>query len=104
MSKIEVKGAELKSKIRGGNICQDHSTFEVFVETLDKCFKNVCELDIVFNYSKIHTILDEMIFGGQVLETSSTELVKAVEEISRLESASNSITLVPKSVSGWRNR
>ncbi|KAK7814424.1 ap-3 complex subunit sigma [Quercus suber] len=77
---------------------------QVFVETLDKCFKNVCELDIVFNYSKIHTILDEMIFGGQVLETSSTELVKAVEEISRLESASNSITLVPKSVSGWRNR
>ncbi|KAK9990408.1 hypothetical protein SO802_025393 [Lithocarpus litseifolius] len=77
---------------------------QVFVETLDKCFKNVCELDIVFNYSKIHTILDEMIFGGQVLETSSTELVKAVEEISRLESASNSITLVPKSVSGWWNR
>uniref|UniRef100_A0A2N9EC88 AP complex subunit sigma n=1 Tax=Fagus sylvatica TaxID=28930 RepID=A0A2N9EC88_FAGSY len=75
---------------------------QVFVETLDKCFKNVCELDIVFNYSKIHTILDEMIFGGQVLETSSTELMKAVEEISKLESASNTISLVPKSVSGWR--
>ena len=29
------------------------------------------------------TILDEMIFGGQVMETSSTELVKAVEEILR---------------------
>lgn len=25
----------------------------VFVETLDKCFKNVCELDLVFNYSKV---------------------------------------------------
>ncbi|KAJ9703455.1 hypothetical protein PVL29_004996 [Vitis rotundifolia] len=25
---------------------------QVLVETLDKCFKNVCELDIVFNYSK----------------------------------------------------
>ena len=34
-------------------------------------------------FYQIHTILDEMIFGGQVLETSSTELVKAVEEISR---------------------
>ncbi|KAB1214576.1 AP-3 complex subunit sigma [Morella rubra] len=93
---------------------------QVFVETLDKCFKNVCELDLVFNYSKvfndefslnpiltgekIHTILDEIIFGGQVLETSSTEVMKAVEEISRLETASNSITLVPKAVSGWRNR
>ncbi|WVZ26674.1 hypothetical protein V8G54_005218 [Vigna mungo] len=56
---------------------------QVFVETLDKCFRNVCELDIVFNYSKLHTILDEIILGGQVLETSSTEVMKAIEEIAR---------------------
>ncbi|CAJ1942563.1 unnamed protein product [Sphenostylis stenocarpa] len=56
---------------------------QVFVETLDKCFRNVCELDIVFNYSKMHTILDEIILGGQVLETSSTEVMKAIEEIAR---------------------
>ncbi|XP_044480667.1 AP-3 complex subunit sigma-like [Mangifera indica] len=77
---------------------------QVFVETLDKCFKNVCELDIFYNYSKMHTILDEIIFGGQVLETSSTEVIKAVEEISKLETASNAITLVSKSVSSWRSR
>ncbi|XP_021907981.1 AP-3 complex subunit sigma [Carica papaya] len=77
---------------------------QVFVETLDKCFKNVCELDIVFNYSKMHTILDEIIFGGQVLETSSTEVLKAVEEISKLEASSNAISLVSKSVSSWRGR
>ncbi|MBA0655582.1 hypothetical protein Goklo_008052, partial [Gossypium klotzschianum] len=29
----------------------------VFVETLDKCFQNVCELDIVFNYSKVVSLL-----------------------------------------------
>ncbi|KAL0659007.1 hypothetical protein Bca4012_079592 [Brassica carinata] len=67
----------------------DSLAFVVLVETLDKCFSNVCELDIVFNYSKMHTVLDEIVFGGQVLET-------------RLEAASNSISLVPKSVSGWR--
>ncbi|GFP96545.1 ap-3 complex subunit sigma [Phtheirospermum japonicum] len=50
---------------------------QVFVETLDKCFSNVCELDIVFNFKKVHTILDEIILGGQVLETSSSEVVKA---------------------------
>ncbi|KAF4393271.1 hypothetical protein G4B88_002005 [Cannabis sativa] len=77
---------------------------QVFVETLDKCFRNVCELDIVLNYSKMHTILDEIVFGGQVLETSSAEVMKAVEEISKLEAASNSISLVPKSVSSWRSR
>lgn len=27
--------------------------FVVLVETLDKCFSNVCELDIVFNYGKV---------------------------------------------------
>nr|GMN32344.1 hypothetical protein TIFTF001_048175 [Ficus carica] len=59
----------------------------VFVETLDKCFRNVCELDIVFNYSKMHTMLDEIIFGGQVLETSSSEVMKAVEEISKYTTA-----------------
>ncbi|KAH0911807.1 hypothetical protein HID58_035128 [Brassica napus] len=94
--------------------------FVVLVETLDKCFSNVCELDIVLNYSKMHTVLDEIVFGDQVLETSSTEVIKAVEDLlslsfvenkqinlrglCRLEAASNAISLVPKSVSGWRGR
>ncbi|KAL0386958.1 UNVERIFIED_CONTAM: AP-3 complex subunit sigma [Sesamum radiatum] len=56
---------------------------QVFVETLDKCFSNVCELDIVFNFNKVHTILDEIILGGQVLETSSSDVVMAVEDISK---------------------
>ncbi|CAK9161413.1 unnamed protein product [Ilex paraguariensis] len=77
---------------------------QVFVEILDKCFSNVCELDIVFNFNKVHTILDEIILGGQVLETSSSEVVKAVEEISKLDRASNGSMLVPKSISGWTSR
>ena len=32
---------------------------------------------------QMHTILDEIISGGQVLETSSSEVMKAVEEISK---------------------
>ncbi|XAR59544.1 hypothetical protein NMG60_11015416 [Bertholletia excelsa] len=77
---------------------------QVFVETLDQCFSNVCELDIVFNFNKVHSILDEVVLGGQVLETSSAEVVKAIEEISRLEKASNTILAVPKSISGWQAR
>ncbi|KAK6143466.1 hypothetical protein DH2020_023814 [Rehmannia glutinosa] len=73
----------------------------VFVETLDKCFSNVCELDVVFNFKKVHTILDEIILGGQVLETSSSEVVKAVEEISKMESNGNSII---SSIPGWQGR
>uniref|UniRef100_A0A7N0T7Y8 AP complex subunit sigma n=1 Tax=Kalanchoe fedtschenkoi TaxID=63787 RepID=A0A7N0T7Y8_KALFE len=77
---------------------------QVFVETLDKCFKNVCELDIVFNFGKIHTVLDEIILGGQVIETNSTEVMKAVDEITKLESASSAISIMTKSVSAWRSR
>ncbi|CAD6202766.1 unnamed protein product [Miscanthus lutarioriparius] len=71
---------------------------QVFVETLDKCFKNVCELDIVFNFNKLHTILDEMILGGQVIETSSEQIMKSVEEIERLEKQSSTTSFIPKSI------
>ncbi|KAM0007292.1 putative adaptor protein complex, sigma subunit [Helianthus anomalus] len=77
---------------------------QVFVETLDKCFSNVCELDIVFNFNKVHTILDEIILGGQVVEMSSSEVVKSIDDISWLEKNPNSITRVSKSISGWQGR
>lgn len=77
---------------------------QVFVETLEKCFRNVCELDIVLNYSKMHNILDEIIVGGQVLETDSAEIIKAIEEMSKLETAANATNLVSRSASLWRGR
>ena len=43
---------------------------QVFVEALDKCFENVCELDLIFHSDKVHYILDEIIMGGMVLETN----------------------------------
>ncbi|KAL2477155.1 AP-3 complex subunit sigma [Forsythia ovata] len=76
---------------------------QVFVETLDKVFSNVCELDVVFNFNKVHTILEEFILGGQVLETNSSEVVKTVEEILKMERAANSIKVVP-SIPGWQGR
>jgi len=51
---------------------------QVFVEALDKCFQNVCELDLIFHTDKIHFILDEIVMGGCVLETSLKEILKAV--------------------------
>ena len=35
------------------------------METLDKCFENVCELDLVFHVDKVHNILAEMVMGGR---------------------------------------
>ena len=53
---------------------------QVFVETLDRCFENVCELDLVFHMDKIHYILDEIIQGGLVLETQLQAVMTALSE------------------------
>lgn len=36
---------------------------QVFVETLDKCFENVCELDLIFHADAVHHILAELVMG-----------------------------------------
>ncbi|QDZ24640.1 subunit sigma of clathrin/coatomer adaptor AP-3 complex [Chloropicon primus] len=56
---------------------------QVYVETLDKSFENVCELDIIFNQQKAGLILDQMITGGLVLETNSQEIVTKYKELER---------------------
>ena len=43
-------------------------TIQHFVETLDQYFGNVCELDLIFNFSRAYHILDEVILGGYVQE------------------------------------
>jgi len=53
---------------------------QVFVESLNKCFENVCELDFVFNADKVQYILNELVMGGLVLETSVPEIVIRYEE------------------------
>ncbi|XP_059679922.1 AP-3 complex subunit sigma-2 isoform X1 [Gavia stellata] len=58
---------------------------QVFVETLDKCFENVCELDLIFHMDKVHHILQEVVIGGMVLETNMNEIVAQVEAQSKLE-------------------
>ncbi|XP_040562325.1 adaptor-related protein complex 3, sigma 2 subunit isoform X7 [Gallus gallus] len=59
----------------------------VFVETLDKCFENVCELDLIFHMDKVHYILQEVVIGGMVLETNMNEIVAQAEAQSKLEKA-----------------
>jgi AP-4 complex subunit sigma-1 len=46
------------------------------VETLDKYFENVCELDIMFNLEKAHFILEEMVANGAVVETNRANILK----------------------------
>lgn len=58
---------------------------QVFVETLDKCFENVCELDLIFHMDTVQFILNELVMGGMVLETNMTEIMLRVEEQNKIE-------------------
>ncbi|XP_055332793.1 AP-3 complex subunit sigma-2-like [Paramacrobiotus metropolitanus] len=68
---------------------------QVFVETLDKCFENVCELDMIFHVDKVHHILDEIVMGGMVLETSMSEIVMRIEEQTKLEKQEAGLSSAP---------
>ncbi|ELU18259.1 hypothetical protein CAPTEDRAFT_148227 [Capitella teleta] len=68
---------------------------QVFVETLDKCFENVCELDLIFHVDKVHYILGELCMGGMVLETNMTEILSRTEEQNRLEKQEAGISAAP---------
>eukprot|EP00045_Choanoeca_perplexa_P022709 m.10662 g.10662 ORF g.10662 m.10662 type:complete len:146 (+) comp9644_c0_seq1:176-613(+) len=55
------------------------------VETLDKYFDGVSELDIMFNIEKAHFILDEMITNGEIVETNKSRILAPVLVIDRVD-------------------
>ncbi|GLD92796.1 hypothetical protein PINS_up001375 [Pythium insidiosum] len=48
------------------------------VETMDKYFESVCELDIMFNLEKAHFILDEMVMNGYIVEANKISILKPI--------------------------
>ncbi|WWC72893.1 uncharacterized protein I206_106857 [Kwoniella pini CBS 10737] len=70
---------------------------QVFVESLDRSFENVCELDLIFHFDEVHHVLSEIIQGGLVLETNINEISSCVQAASRNRkaSASSSNPLIP---------
>jgi len=72
---------------------------QVFVESLDRAFENVCELDLVFHFDEVHHILAEIIQGGLVLETNVDEIDLSVQEAARARKDSY-VSLNPLSLGG----
>ncbi|BGP26714.1 AP-1 adaptor complex sigma subunit Aps1 [Rhodotorula toruloides] len=56
-----------------------------YVEVLDRYFGNVCELDLIFNYQKAYSILDELIIAGEMQESSKKSVLKAVGQADQIE-------------------
>jgi AP-3 complex subunit sigma len=61
---------------------------QVFVEALDKCFENVCELDLIFHSDRVHYVLDEVVMGGMVLETNINAILQSIKDQGKMHSDS----------------
>ncbi|GAA5838601.1 hypothetical protein JCM9279_003291 [Rhodotorula babjevae] len=61
---------------------------QVFVESLDRCFENVCELDLIFHFDEVHTLLSCLITGGLVLDTSLDSIQATFRAQSQAKKAS----------------
>lgn len=48
------------------------------VETLDKYFENVCELDVMFNAEKAHFIIEEMVSNATIVEANRLNALQPV--------------------------
>lgn len=53
----------------------------LLVEVLDMFFKDVCELDLIFNFHKVFMIIDEMITGGEIQEVSRPVILERLHEL-----------------------
>ncbi|KAH3683064.1 hypothetical protein WICPIJ_005973 [Wickerhamomyces pijperi] len=62
---------------------------QVFVQCLDKCFENVCELDLVFGWQVLQSVLEEIVQGGMVIETNIASIVSAVDAANQEKNGSN---------------
>ncbi|KAK4372856.1 hypothetical protein RND71_008240 [Anisodus tanguticus] len=51
----------------------------LLVETMDRHFGNVCELDIMFHLEKAHFMLEEMVMNGCIIETSKANIVTPIQ-------------------------
>lgn len=55
-----------------------------FVEILDTYFDNVCELDLVFNFYKLYTVLDEIYLGGELQEILKSKVLSRLQYLDGL--------------------
>ena len=55
-----------------------------FVEVLDAYFGSVCELDLIFNFHTVLSILDEVFLAGEVMETCKDSILETCREITKL--------------------
>lgn len=52
---------------------------------MDKYYGNVCELDIIFSFTKAYYILDEILLAGELQESSKKNILRCISQQDSLE-------------------
>ncbi|CAD6632664.1 XXYS1_4_G0010030.mRNA.1.CDS.1 [Saccharomyces cerevisiae] len=63
---------------------------QTFVESLDRCFTEVNELDLIFNWQTLESVLEEIVQGGMVIETNVNRIVASVDELNKAAESTDS--------------
>lgn len=58
---------------------------------MDKYYGNVCELDIIFSFTKAYYILDEILLAGELQESSKKNVLRCIGQQDSLEDMEVSI-------------
>ncbi|GAB0490950.1 hypothetical protein MMPV_002192 [Pyropia vietnamensis] len=60
----------------GDNELAALETVHLYVESLDKYFGNVCELDVIFNFDRAYFLADELFLGGHLQESNRATVLR----------------------------
>ncbi|AFZ79312.1 clathrin coat assembly protein, putative [Theileria equi strain WA] len=66
------------------NTLAHYELIHLVVEILDSYYGDVCELDIVFNFNRVHNILDDIILAGEIVETSKDIIIEKLKASDKL--------------------
>lgn len=66
-----------------------------YVEQMDKYYGNVCELDIIFSFTKAYYILDELLLAGELQESSKKNVLRCISQQDALEDMEVGVPALP---------
>ena len=61
------------------------------VETLDRYFESVCELDIMYHIEKAHYIVNEMVSNGYIVENNKINSLNQIALLDKVEAEEGSL-------------
>eukprot|EP00761_Pharyngomonas_kirbyi_P014076 gb/GECH01014106.1/.p1 GENE.gb/GECH01014106.1/~~gb/GECH01014106.1/.p1 ORF type:complete len:144 (+),score=29.10 gb/GECH01014106.1/:1-432(+) len=62
-----------------------HEFIHNIVETFDRYFESVCELDLMFSIDRAYFIIEEMVSSGHIMDANKTNALDTLENLDRFQ-------------------